>query len=156
MQPFHSLGELEHEAHILQTSSQWSSISGISTNSCYQSGILSTCPCQVIHLPYSSTGGSWEESLPLPSLMLLSGYWRKWLTSGQNSGGGPWLNSIKGSFSPLHLPWLLGPNWGGLCSGEWTGLSSGKALQHLLFCPWDLLLQQSQLQDWVHGHPAGL
>ena len=41
------------------------------------------------------------------------------------------------------------PHWGGLCSGECTGLSSGKALQCLLFHPWDLLCQQLQLQEWA-------
>ena len=143
-----------NEAHILWASSQWSSISGISANSCHQSGILSACPCQVTHLPYSSVGGSWEESLPLPSLVLLAGSWRKWSTSGSNSGGSPRSNSRKGSSAPSSS-WAPGPHWGGLCSGEWTGLSSSKALWYLLFCPLNLLLWQLQFWDWVQvpGQP---
>ena len=42
-------------------------------------------------------------------------------------------------------------NRGGLCTGEWMGLSSSKALQCLMLCPWDLLLQQSQLQEWAQA-----
>ena len=83
-----------------------------------------------------------------------AGSWRKWSTSGPNSGGRPRLNSRKGSLAPLSAQ-TPRPHQGGLCSGEWTGLSSGKTLWHLLFCLWDLLLWQSQPWDrmWASGQP---
>ena len=36
---------------------------------------------------------------------------------------------------------------GGLCAGEWARLLSSRALWHLLLCPQDLFLHQSQLQE---------
>ena len=49
-------------------------------------------------------GGSGEESLPVLSLMLLAGSWRKWLTSSANSGGSPRSNSRKGGSAPSSSP----------------------------------------------------
>ena len=122
------------EACIFWASSQRSSTSGISANSCHQLGISSACPCQVTHLSYSSTRGSGEELLLLSSLEWLASSQRKQLTSGLNSGGGSRSNSRKGSsaFSSSQVP---GPHWGGFYAGEWTGLSSSEALQCLLFHP---------------------
>ena len=61
---------------------------------------MSACPHKVTHLLYSSAGGSGEELLPLPSLMLLASSWRKQSTSGAKSGGGPRSNARKGSSAP--------------------------------------------------------
>ena len=74
--------------------------------------------------------------------------------SGPSSSGGPRSNSMKGSLASSSSE-VSRPHWGGLCMVEWTGLSSGKALQCLLLCPWDLLLHGLWLWEWmwVSGWP---
>ena len=83
--------------------------------------------------------------LPLSCQLALG---RKWLTSGPNSGSGSRSKSRRGSSASLSSP-DPGPHWGGLYSKKGTGLSSCQTLWCLLFCPQDLLLQWSQLQEWA-------
>ena len=66
----------------------------------------------------------------------------------------PRSNSRKGGSAPSSSQ-ASGLHQGGLCSGEWTGLSSGKALQCLLFCPRTFSFS-SHNSEIGHGHLAGL
>ena len=133
------------EAQIFWASFCKSLTSGIFPSSCHQLGVLTAHALHSIHLSYSSAGSSGEESLPLSSPDLLAGSWKKCLTLGPSSGGGPGLNSRKGG-SPSSSS-----HQGGPCTGEWAGLSSCKALWCLLPCPQDLLLCWSQLQEWAQA-----
>ena len=129
--------------------SSWKSLtSGISTSSCHQLGVSTAHPLHSTHLSYSSAGGSGEELLPPSSLDLLAGSWKKCLTSSPSSIGGLRSNTRKGSSASSSFK-VSRPHWGGLCVGEWAGLSSSKALLCLLLHPQDLLLHWLQLWEWA-------
>ena len=103
---------------------------------------------QVTHLLYSSTGGSGEDLSLFSSSKLPVNIWRKWLTSGPNSGRSSRSESKRGSLASLFSPDPR-PLWGGLYLKKGAGPSSGCTLWCLQFHPLDLLLWQTQLQEWT-------
>ena len=129
------------EAHIFWASFWMSSNPRTISNSCHQPVVSTTCPLHSIHLSCSPTRGSagkWPSSSSLPWLDC-------WRTSPHQAlalAGVPRSNSASSS-----------SHCRGLCTGDWAGLSSSRALWCLPLCPWDLLLHWSWLWEgmWVPG-----
>ena len=136
------------EACTFQASSWWSSILGTSASSCHQLGISCTQALQVTHFLYSSIRDSGEDLPPFSSSELPANSWRKWSTSSPNSSRSSRSKSKRVSLASSSSP-DPGSLWGGLYLKKGAGPSSGCTLWHLQFHPWDLLLQQSQLQEWA-------
>ena len=92
------------EAHTFWAGSWWSSTPGTLASSGHQPGILCTHALQVTYISYSSTGGSGEDLFLTSSSELPANSWRKWLTSGPNSGRASRSKSRRGGLASLSPP----------------------------------------------------
>ena len=127
------------------------------TSSHHQSGVWTWWPLHTIHLSYSFTGGSCKGSLLSSSSGMVASSCRKCLMPSSSFSKGPRLRSAEGcktawSSSDVnsrtkkvtHQCGLVGL---GHVDPDWLP-SPGVALQHLLLCPLNPLLDWSLLCEW--------
>ena len=142
------------EACTFWASSWWSSTSEISASSGHQSGISCTHACQVTHVSYPSIRGSWEDLFLSSSSKLPASSWRKWSTSGSNSGSGSRWNPGEALW-PLHPPQILDPTGEDYTQRRGQGSPLAKPCSTSCFVP-RIFSFSGHGSESGHGHLASL